>query len=71
MYSVVGFSVINKAGHSVSYKIACALSKDSDQSVHPHILIRVFAGYSMGSQGSKASSGRQKSDQPGQMYTLI
>ena len=30
-------------GHSFSYKIACASSEDSDQPVHPHSLIRVFA----------------------------
>ena len=39
-------------GPSIFYRSACAPSEDSDQSVHPHSLIRVFAGQSMGSQGS-------------------
>ena len=39
---------------SISYKIACAPSKDSDQPAHQHSLIKVFAGQSIGSQGSKA-----------------
>ena len=34
---------IHWAGHSVSYKIACALSKDSDQPAHTLRLIKVFA----------------------------
>ena len=34
-------------------------SEDSDQPSHPRSLIRVNAGHPLGSQGSKASSGRQ------------
>ena len=32
-----------ESGHNISYNITFALSKDSDRSVHPHKLIRVFA----------------------------
>ena len=39
------------------YKLACAPIKDIDQ--HPHSLIRVFNGRSMGSQGSNISLGRK------------
>ena len=51
---------VNQPGHSISYKIACAPSEDSDQHVHPRSLIRVFAGYPVGRQGSKVSSSRQR-----------
>ena len=54
------FMFRNEPGHSISYKIACAHSEDSDQPVHPRSLIRVFAGYSKERHGSKASSGRQR-----------
>ena len=40
-------------------KLASAPIKDSDQPVHPHSLIRVFNGRSMGSQGSSVSSIRK------------
>ena len=49
-----------KPGHNISYKIACVPSEDSDQPAHPRSLIRVFTGHSLGSQGSKASSGGQR-----------
>ena len=46
------------AGVSKSYyKLVWAPIKDSDQPAHPHILIRVFDGCSMGSQGSSVSLG--------------
>ena len=34
-------------------KIVCAPSENSNQPAHPHCLIRVFAGYSVGSQGTR------------------
>ena len=37
--------------------MACVPIEDSDQPVHPCSLIKVFDGRSMGSQGSKVSSG--------------
>ena len=46
-------------GHSISYKIAYASSKDSDQSAHWHSVIRVVAGNYVGRQGSKAASDRE------------
>ena len=39
-------------GHSISETIACAPSKDTDQSVHLRSLKRVFAGRSVYRQGS-------------------
>ena len=48
-------------GHSISCKIACVPSEDSDQPVDPRSLIRVFAGHTVGTQVAKASSvGRRK-----------
>ena len=38
----------------------CRPSEDSDQTAHSRSLIRVFAGHSVGSQGSKVSSGEQQ-----------
>ena len=32
-----------KPGHSISYKIACAATEDSEQHVHPRSLIGFFA----------------------------
>ena len=49
----------SEPGHSISYKIACAPSEDSDQPAHTRSLIRVFAGHLVSSQGFKASSGGQ------------
>ena len=46
-----------ESGHIISYTTACAPSEDSDQTAHPRNLIRVFVGHSVGSQGSKESSG--------------
>ena len=37
-------------------KVASTPSEDSDQPAHPRSLLRVFAGHSVGSQGSKTSS---------------
>ena len=45
---------------SISYKVACAPSKDSDQPVHPCSIIRVFARHSEGKNGSKAPSDGQQ-----------
>ena len=42
-------------------RLQCAPSIDSDQSAHPRSLIRVFAGHSVDSQESKASSDGQRS----------
>ena len=42
---------------SIRYKLACAHIEDSDQTAHPRSLIRVIDGRSMGSLGSKVSSG--------------
>ena len=39
-------------GDGISYTIACASSKDSDQLVHQCRVIRVFAGQYLGSPGS-------------------
>ena len=47
----------NKLVPSKGNKLVCAPIKDSDQPVHPHSLIRVIDGHSMGSQGSNASAG--------------
>ena len=51
------YTMMYKPGHIISYKTACVSSEDSDQPEHPCSLIRVFAGYFVGSQGSKVSSG--------------
>ena len=40
------------AGHSISYKIACAPNDDSDQPAHPHNLISVSTEHSVGSYAS-------------------
>ena len=45
---------ISAPGHSISYKIVCAPSERSNQPAHPRSLIGVFAGHSVGSQGTKA-----------------
>ena len=42
----------NEQGHSISYKMACVPSEDSDQPAHPRCLIRVFAGHSIDRQES-------------------
>ena len=41
---------------SKMYKLACAPTKDSDQSAHQRSLIRVFDGRSMSIQGLNDSS---------------
>ena len=61
----------NEPGDSISYKVACAPNEDSYQPAHPRSLLRVFAGHSMCSQGSKASSGEQQPDQAARMHRLI
>ena len=45
MGSLFTDEVRNYTGHSISYKIACAPSEDSDQPAHPRSLIRVVAGH--------------------------
>ena len=50
----------SEPGHCISYKIKCAPSEDPDQPAHTRSLIRNFAVHSVGSQGSKASSGGQR-----------
>ena len=45
----------SEPGISISYKIACAPSEDSDQPAHPRSLIRVFTGHSVDSQGYRES----------------
>ena len=40
-----------------TYSIGCAPSEDAEQTAHPHSPIRFFVEHSVGSQGSKASSG--------------
>ena len=35
-----------ESGHSISYKISCAPSENTDQPAHPRNLIRIFAGLS-------------------------
>ena len=45
--------------HSITYKIACTPSENSDQPAHPLILDRVFAMQSVGSKEPKASSSGQ------------
>ena len=47
-------------GHSISCKTAYVPSEDLARPANPRNLIRVFAWNSLGSQGSKASSGRQR-----------
>ena len=47
-------------GHSISYKIACAPSEDSDQPAHPRRPIWVFPERSRSSQESKAPSDGQQ-----------
>ena len=42
---------------SKMYKLVCTPIEYTDQPAHPHSLIRVFAGYSIGSQVSNISSG--------------
>ena len=49
-----------KPGHSISHKIVCAPNEDSNQHAHPHSLIKVFAGHSLDSPGSKVSVGGQR-----------
>ena len=41
------------------YKLACAPIEDSDQTAQMHSLIRVFDGYSLGSQWFNVSSCRK------------
>ena len=41
---------------SKRYKLAYMPIEDSDQHAHLHILIRVYNGHSIGSQGSNVSS---------------
>ena len=53
----VAYFFSNEPVRSISCKTACVPSEDSDQPSHPSSLIRVFARHSLGSQGSKASSG--------------
>ena len=48
------------AGTSERYNMVCAPSEDKGQPAHPHSLIRVLAWRSMGSQGLKNSSYRQR-----------
>ena len=48
---------IYESGYSISYQIACALSEDIDHPANSRSLVRVFAGHSVGSQGSNTSSG--------------
>ena len=54
-------------------KLHVGLTKVSDQPAHPHGLIRVFAGHSMGNEGFKAYSGGQrvKTDQIARMRKVI
>ena len=44
-------TVTNEPAYIISYKIPCASSEDSDQPAQ-RSLIRVFAGYYVGSPGS-------------------
>ena len=54
MYEVCLQGILtNEPGNSISHNIACVPSEDSDQPAHPRSLIRVFAGHSVDSQGSK------------------
>ena len=60
--------------HSISYKITCAPSEDSDQPqpAHPCSLISVLARHSMGSQGLKhLQVDSEDSDQTAPMHRLI
>ena len=41
---------ITEPEHSISYKTTCAPSEDSDQPVHPHSPVRIFARHSVGNQ---------------------
>ena len=46
----------NYPGQSISCKMVCAPSEDSDQPAHPRSLIRVLAGHlNVSNQGSKSS----------------
>ena len=58
--SVPTVASIIEPSHDKTNKMICAPSEDSDQPGHPPSLIRVFAVHSMGSQGSKVSSCRQR-----------
>ena len=51
-FIAAGISVKFEPSHSKSYRIICAPSEDSDQPVHPHSLLRIFAWRSgLGSNG--------------------
>ena len=55
------------------YQLACVPMKDSDLPAHPHSLITVFIGPSMGSQGSNVffQGENEASDQTVRMRRLI
>ena len=57
---IVSNNFMQIVSNDISYTIARGPSEDSDQPAHPRSMIRVFAGRSVGSQGSKASSARQR-----------
>ena len=61
IYPIHTHVLLNKSRKSISYKIASVSSEDSDQPAHPRSLIRLFAGHSVASQGSKACSDGQLS----------
>ena len=50
-----------ESGHSISYKISCAPSENTDQPAHPRNLIRIFAGLS-GNLGVAKYSKRLQAD---------
>ena len=54
------YIILLEPGQSISYRTACAPSETSDQHVHPHSLIRIFAWDTVGSRGSRACSGGQQ-----------
>ena len=47
-------TLVYKQAHSISYKIAYAPRKDSDQPAHLCSLIRVLTGHSVGSHQAKS-----------------
>ena len=61
----------NELGRSIYFKIACVPSEDTDQPALPPSLTRVFTGYTVGSEGTKALRRTAKTDEPPRMRRRI
>ena len=62
----------NEPGYSISYKIACAPSEDSDQTARMRSLIRGFAGHSrVAKELKRLQADSKESDQTAWMHVLF